>query len=60
MQDRPLGRIGGPAKRLGEKGIEIGKKEIEEVPMVEALPRYAEVSEDVAGLALPEGGGEED
>ena len=48
------------AKRLGEKGIEIGKKEIEEVPMVEALPRYAEVSEDVAGLALPEGGGEED
>ena len=43
------------AKRLGEKGIEIGKKEIEEVPMVEALPRYAEMSGDMAGL-LPDSG----
>ncbi|MEO0464314.1 MAG: DNA recombination protein RmuC [Pseudomonadota bacterium] len=27
-------------KRLAEKGIEIGKREIEEVPLVEANPRY--------------------
>lgn len=27
-------------KRLAEKGIEIGKREIEEVPLVEAAPRY--------------------
>lgn len=34
------------AKRLGEKGIEIGKKEIEDVPLVESLPRYAGAGED--------------
>ena len=44
------------AKRLGEKGIEIGKKEIEDVPVVEALPRYTGAGEDAAGLLLPEGG----
>ena len=27
-------------RRLAEKGIEIGKKEIEDVPLVEAAPRY--------------------
>ncbi|NMW30854.1 DNA recombination protein RmuC [Altererythrobacter sp. RZ02] len=27
-------------KRLAEKGIEVGKREIEEVPLVEAAPRY--------------------
>lgn len=27
-------------KRLAEKGIEIGKREIDEVPLVEAAPRY--------------------
>ena len=27
-------------KRLADKGIEIGKREIEEVPLVEAAPRY--------------------
>ncbi|WP_432200897.1 DNA recombination protein RmuC [Erythrobacter sp. W53] len=27
-------------KRLAEKGIEIGKREIEDVPLVEAAPRY--------------------
>jgi len=27
-------------KRLAEKGIEIGKREIEEVPLVESAPRY--------------------
>ena len=29
-------------KRLRDKGIEIGKREIEEVPLVEAMPRHAE------------------
>ena len=28
-------------KRLRDKGIEIGKREIEDVPLVEALPRHA-------------------
>ncbi len=28
------------ARRLEEKGIEIGKREIDEVPLVEASPRY--------------------
>ena len=27
-------------RRMAEKGIEIGKKEIEEVPLVESTPRY--------------------
>jgi len=27
-------------KRLADKGIEIGKREIEEVPLVESAPRY--------------------
>lgn len=30
------------AKRLRDKGIEIGKKEAEDVPLIEAAPRYAE------------------
>jgi len=29
-------------KRLADKGIEIGKREIEEVPLVEAAPRYTQ------------------
>ncbi len=38
-------------KRLADKGIEIGKREIEDVPLVEAAPRYnaadaAEVEDD--------------
>jgi DNA recombination protein RmuC len=28
-------------KRLRDKGIEIGKREIEEVPLIEAAPRYS-------------------
>ncbi|OYX08152.1 MAG: hypothetical protein B7Z08_10575, partial [Sphingomonadales bacterium 32-68-7] len=27
-------------KRLADKGIEIGKREIDEVPLVESAPRY--------------------
>ncbi len=34
-------------RRLRDKGIAIGKREIEDVPLVEAIPRYGE------GLALP-------
>ncbi|MFL0357221.1 DNA recombination protein RmuC [Erythrobacter sp. GH1-10] len=38
-------------KRLAEKGIEIGKREIEEVPLVEAAPRYnAADAEEVDAL----------
>ncbi|RDC60572.1 DNA recombination protein RmuC like protein [Alteripontixanthobacter maritimus] len=40
-------------KRLAEKGIEIGKREIEEVPLVEGAPRYT--ASDVKAL---EDGGE--
>ena len=32
-------------RRLKDKGIEIGKREIEEVPLVEAAPRYVEAGE---------------
>ena len=41
-------------KRLAEKGVEIGKREIEEVPLVESAPRYtqADVDDTEAG-ALP-------
>jgi DNA recombination protein RmuC len=43
------------AKRLRDKGIEIGKREIEDVPLVEALPRHA-VGEDGPQLLSGEGG----
>ncbi|HSM53428.1 MAG TPA: DNA recombination protein RmuC [Erythrobacter sp.] len=39
-------------KRLAEKGIEIGKAEIEEVPLVEAAPRYT--SDDLLTDGSPE------
>ena len=44
-------------KRLAEKGIEIGKREIEEVPLVESAPRYT--ADDVEEPAAPRlvGGG---
>ncbi|GAA4643284.1 DNA recombination protein RmuC [Pontixanthobacter gangjinensis] len=40
------------AKRLSEKGIEVGKREIEEVPLVESAPRYtaADVADETAAL----------
>ncbi|MEE4152531.1 MAG: DNA recombination protein RmuC [Erythrobacter sp.] len=42
-------------RRLAEKGVEIGKREIEEVPLVESAPRYnaadaADVEEKLAAL----------
>ncbi len=43
-------------RRLRDKGIEIGKREIDEVPLVESLPRYGSDStevEDRPGLSLP-------
>ena len=41
-------------KRLRDKGIEIGKREIEDVPLVEAAPRYG----DQAALPPAEGAAE--
>ena len=35
-------------KRLRDKGIEIGKREIEEVPLIEAAPRNADPAEPKA------------
>jgi DNA recombination protein RmuC len=43
------------ARRLKDKGIEIGKREIEDVPLVEALPRHAS-GEDGPVLLADEGG----
>ena len=37
-------------KRLRDKGIDIGKAEIAEVPLIETAPRYADVTEPDAGL----------
>ncbi len=42
-------------KRLRDKGIEIGKREIEDVPLIEALPRHA-VDEGTPVLPGGEGG----
>ena len=42
------------AKRLREKGIAIGKREVEEPALVESQPRYADVTEPPA-LVWPEG-----
>ena len=43
-------------RRLAEKGVEIGKREIDEVPLVESAPRYN--AEDVAALEAPDNDGE--
>lgn len=44
-------------RRLRDKHIEIGKREIEEVPLVEAAPRYGDASGEVA--ALPQASNDE-
>lgn len=44
-------------KRLRDKGIAIGKREIEDVPLIESTPRYAEVVEvadEPEALPIPE------
>lgn len=41
-------------RRLRDKGVSIGKREIEDVPLVESAPRYAEGG-DVELLGKPEG-----
>lgn len=46
-------------KRLHDKGIEIGKREIEEVPQVEASPRYGGEEGDKPALKLAAEGREE-
>lgn len=46
-------------RRLKDKGIEIGKREIDEVPLVESAPRYtAEDSDATEEPALPSVGGD--
>jgi DNA recombination protein RmuC len=42
-------------RRLRDKHIEIGKREVEEVALVETAPRYG--TGDVAELAAPDGVG---
>ncbi|MXO60207.1 DNA recombination protein RmuC [Altererythrobacter salegens] len=44
-------------KRLAEKGIEVGKREIEEVPLVESAPRYTSGDMETSALPLPGGDG---
>lgn len=41
-------------RRLRDKGIEIGKREIEDVPLVESQPRHGDVTE-VSALPWPDG-----
>ena len=43
-------------RRLAEKGVEIGKREIDEVPQLASVPRYN--AEDVAALEAPEDEGD--
>ena len=43
-------------RRLAEKGVEIGKREIDEVPQLASVPRYN--AEDVAALDAPDIEGE--
>ena len=43
----------GSGRRLRDKGVEIGKREIEDVPLVESLPRYTAADADAA-LLLPD------
>jgi DNA recombination protein RmuC len=37
-------------RRLKDKGIEIGKREIEDIPLVEAAPRYVEAAQGAAAI----------
>ena len=46
-------------RRLRDKGIEIGKREIEDIPLVEATPRYNDHAEAVQP-ALPSANGKAD
>ena len=48
-------------RRLAEKGIEIGKREIEEVPLVEGTPRYVQSDvDDNAGRAPSDAANDKD
>jgi DNA recombination protein RmuC len=40
------------AKRLKDKGIEIGKREIEDIPLVESAPRHGGGEDDQVALSL--------
>ena len=50
------------ARRMQEKGIEIGKKEIDDVPLVEGAPRYtgADLTDDEQSLLLAGNQGKEE
>ena len=39
-------------RRLRDLHIEIGKREIEEVPLIESLPRYADGAGDAPAIPL--------
>jgi DNA recombination protein RmuC len=41
------------ARKLREKGIEVGKREVEDIPLIESLPRHADPVEPDA-LPIPE------
>ena len=41
------------ARKLRDKGIEIGKREVEDVPLIESLPRHAEATLEPEREALP-------
>ncbi|HWK42178.1 MAG TPA: DNA recombination protein RmuC [Croceibacterium sp.] len=45
-------------KRLREKHIEIGKREIEDVPVIESAPRYGAAEGEPAARLVDTGGGE--
>ncbi len=45
-------------RRLAEKGVDIGKQAIEDVPLVESAPRYN--AADVASLEASDNNGESD
>ncbi len=45
-------------RRLAEKGIEIGKREIDEVPLVESAPRYTASDEETPAMPQLAGGQE--
>ena len=40
-------------RRLAEKGVEIGKRAIEDVPLVESAPRYNAADGDAVDVEYP-------
>jgi len=42
------------ARKLRDKGIETGKREVEDIPRIEAQPRYADLAVEPEALPIPE------